>query len=65
MAAYWDGYGYYEPTKPIEVKGGIKAKSGVEVSPRAGGQSAGSKPSKVLIWEQGWTEEKAMPVKDR
>lgn len=27
MAAYWDGYGYYEPTKPIEVKGGIKAKS--------------------------------------
>jgi uncharacterized Zn finger protein len=27
MAAYWDGYGHYEPTKPIEVKGGIKAKS--------------------------------------
>lgn len=27
MAAYWDGYGYYEPIKPIEVKGGIKAKS--------------------------------------
>lgn len=27
MAAYWDGYGNYEPTKPIEVKGGIKAKS--------------------------------------
>ena len=27
MAAYWDGYGYYEPSKPIEVKGGIKAKS--------------------------------------
>lgn len=27
MAAYWDGYGYYEPTKPIEAKGGIKAKS--------------------------------------
>lgn len=27
MAAYWDGYGSYEPTKPIEVKGGIKAKS--------------------------------------
>jgi uncharacterized Zn finger protein len=27
MAAYWDGYGCYEPTKPIEVKGGIKAKS--------------------------------------
>lgn len=26
MAAYWE-YGYYEPTKPIEVKGGIKAKS--------------------------------------
>jgi uncharacterized Zn finger protein len=27
MAAYWDGYDHYEPTKPIEVKGGIKAKS--------------------------------------
>ena len=27
MAAYWDGYGYYEPKKPVEVKGGIKAKS--------------------------------------
>jgi uncharacterized Zn finger protein len=27
MASYWDGYGNYEPTKPIEVKGGIKAKS--------------------------------------
>lgn len=27
MAAYWDNYGHYEPTKPIEVKGGIKAKS--------------------------------------
>ncbi len=27
MAAYWDDYGYYEPSKPIEVKGGIKAKS--------------------------------------
>jgi uncharacterized Zn finger protein len=27
MAAYWDGYGNYEPTEPIEVKGGIKAKS--------------------------------------
>ena len=27
MAAYRDHYGYYEPTKPIEVKGGIKAKS--------------------------------------
>lgn len=27
MAAYWDGYGYYEPSKPIEVKGGIKATS--------------------------------------
>ncbi|MGA9187082.1 MAG: SWIM zinc finger family protein [Methanosarcina sp.] len=27
MTAYWDGYGHYEPTKPIEVKGGIKAKS--------------------------------------
>jgi uncharacterized Zn finger protein len=27
MAAYRDDYGYYEPTKPIEVKGGIKAKS--------------------------------------
>jgi len=27
MAAYWDDYGYYKPTKPIEVKGGIKAKS--------------------------------------
>ena len=27
MAAYWDGYGHYEPTKPIEVKGGIKAQS--------------------------------------
>jgi uncharacterized Zn finger protein len=27
MAAYWDGYGHYEPSKPIEVKGGIKAKS--------------------------------------
>ena len=25
MSAYWDGY--YEPTKPIEVKGGIKTKS--------------------------------------
>lgn len=27
MAAYWDGYGHYESSKPIEVKGGIKAKS--------------------------------------
>ena len=27
MAAYRDDYGYYKPTKPIEVKGGIKAKS--------------------------------------
>lgn len=27
MATYWDSYGNYEPTKPIEVKGGIKAKS--------------------------------------
>ncbi|MDR7666452.1 SWIM zinc finger family protein [Methanosarcina sp. Z-7115] len=27
MTAYWDGYGHYEPTKPIEVKGGIKAQS--------------------------------------
>lgn len=27
MAAYRDYYGYYEPTSPIEVKGGIKAKS--------------------------------------
>ena len=27
MAAYHDYYGYYEPTTPIEVKGGIKAKS--------------------------------------
>lgn len=27
MAAYRDYYGYYEPTTPIEVKGGIKAKS--------------------------------------
>ena len=27
MTAYWDGYGHYEPTKPIEVKGGIKTKS--------------------------------------
>ena len=27
MAAYWEGYGYYEPSKPIEVKGGIKATS--------------------------------------
>jgi uncharacterized Zn finger protein len=27
MTAYWDEYGHYEPTKPIEVKGGIKAKS--------------------------------------
>lgn len=26
MAAFWE-YGYYAPTKPIEVKGGIKAKS--------------------------------------
>ena len=41
MAAYWDGYGYYEPIKPIEVKGGIKAKSNVEVLSRAGGQNAG------------------------
>ncbi len=27
MAAYWDGYDHYKPTKPIEVKGGIKANS--------------------------------------
>lgn len=27
MAAYRDDYGYYKPSKPIEVKGGIKAKS--------------------------------------
>ena len=27
MTAYRDYYGYYEPTTPIEVKGGIKAKS--------------------------------------
>lgn len=27
VAAYRDYYGYYEPTTPIEVKGGIKAKS--------------------------------------
>ncbi|TFH04928.1 MAG: hypothetical protein E4H06_02180, partial [Methanosarcina sp.] len=27
MAAYRDDYGYYKPKKPIEVKGGIKAKS--------------------------------------
>ena len=27
MAAYWDGYGHYEPSKPIGVKGGIKAQS--------------------------------------
>lgn len=27
MAAYRDDYGYYKPTTPIEVKGGIKAKS--------------------------------------
>jgi uncharacterized Zn finger protein len=27
MAPYWDDYGYFEPSKPIEVKGGIKAKS--------------------------------------
>jgi uncharacterized Zn finger protein len=27
LAAYRDQYGYYEPTEPIEVKGGIKAKS--------------------------------------
>ncbi len=41
MAAYWDGYGNYEPTKPIEVKGGIKQNPNVGALPGAGGQNAG------------------------
>ena len=53
------------PQSQLRSKEESRQNPNVEALPRAGGQNAGSKPLKALIWGPGWAGEKAMPAKAR